>query len=767
MDAAEIVSPTHQAFNPDGSSTTEKTQHLNNFTYTLTACCRCRERKTRCDPTLPRCLPCERGDAVCEYFDRVKKKKIPRSYVIQLQERIQALEKELSQYTKDEPLPDTEDIVRPGNLVRLNSYEETPRFLGPSSGIAITRLVMEEAKKYTGSGTIRELVPEVRVRRSPKAGLARKRNKDSYPTISALPAQNLPSFSVTKKLADVYNQKAQYLLPTLHEPTFISDMQDVYNGSHDPYKNFIVRMVLAISLQKLDRTYAGLADSYYLAAMERLEEVIHPKDLKTLQCLVLIAQYSLLTPIRTAIYYIVGLATKLCQQLGLSEEKTILQGLTPDRFDPLQIDMRRRLSWIVLSLEFGLAHSMGRPNAYAPGKDHIDVELFQSIDDKYITANGILPGPISEKKTVAIHFMRMRLLQAEIRRVLYQTKRPEPNNEDHHWYREIQEKMRNWVDSSPQSPDWSKPWFYGRYRTMILMLFRPSPQVPQPMTRSAIICYDAASANIQSLSKQMSTAMVDITWVFMLTLFQAMNIILWTISYPEIRALHSKIDVEKNIEIAIETMHQCQDRWPGTTAAIHLYSRLAEACLKSYDNKESPTSASFRLSEKNGSSHLNLSAPLPNTSPLLKSCVSVDAQTSFSSLDNQLRSKAPNASNTIAYDLFPAKESFQPDPMPEVNCFEQHYQFNNNPSENLQYSIFTNPPPPTQFENEGNILNSVYFMQPISYSFGESLNLDHDLNVDMSFDSLSQQQQSELIHTLETNGPYDIQNLMNFSPGLE
>jgi hypothetical protein len=256
-----------------------------------------------------------------------------------------------------------------------------------------------------------------------------------------------------------YHLIAQYLSPTLHEPTFAKDLQEVYDGSTDPYKNFVLRMVLAISMQKLDAQYSGLADSYYLAAMAYMEDVIRPKDMRTLQCLVLVAQYSLLTPTRTAIYYIVGLATRLCQQLGLSEEKTITQGVSMGLVNPIQLDMRRRLSWIVLSMELGLAHSMGRPNAFATGEDHFDVGFFEMVDDELITKDGILPGPVSEKKEVAIHFLRMRLLQAEMRRVLYQKKRPEPKNEDHPWYTEMDKKLKDWLDASPQTPAWSKSWY--------------------------------------------------------------------------------------------------------------------------------------------------------------------------------------------------------------------------------------------------------------------------------------------------------------------
>ena len=74
----------------------------------------------------------------------------------------------------------------------------------------MTRLVMEEAKKYTDSRSIRELIPEVRQRRipaqSPEAATNRKK---SYPMISAVAAQNLPSRLVTDKLLEVFNQKGE------------------------------------------------------------------------------------------------------------------------------------------------------------------------------------------------------------------------------------------------------------------------------------------------------------------------------------------------------------------------------------------------------------------------------------------------------------------------------------------------------------------------------------------------------------------------------
>lgn len=214
-------------------------------------------------------------------------------------------------------------------------------------------------------------------------------------------------------------------------------------------------MVVAISLQKLDTQYAGLADSYYLAAMQIFEDVVRPKDLKTLQCLVLIGQYSLLTPTRTPVYYVVGLATRICQQEGISSEKTINTGYN---LNAKTIDMRRRLTWTVVAMEYGLAHSMGRPNSFATGDDFMDVEFFANVDDENITDHGIKSGPPSERKLVAIHFYKMRMCQAEIRRVLYEKKKPEPKDESHPWYARVENMNKEWLDASPTSPSWCKPW---------------------------------------------------------------------------------------------------------------------------------------------------------------------------------------------------------------------------------------------------------------------------------------------------------------------
>ncbi|KAF2182362.1 hypothetical protein K469DRAFT_232369 [Zopfia rhizophila CBS 207.26] len=560
----------------------------NRIAHTLTACCRCRTRKTRCDPGLPRCGPCERTNSHCEYYDPTKGTKIPRNYVVHLQHKVRDLEKQLADLEKDDLEPDPEDVMRGAASVRIQETDES-KFLGPSSGITITRLVMQLAKQFTDSKSITDIVPDSRAKSIKKKFDEEDKKPTSkvYPLISDVAAEELPNRDLTNLLVQLFYGKVHPMYPMFHEPTFTQDVEDVYNGSNDPYQNFCLRMVIAISLQKMDTQYAGLADSYYLAALKFLEGSIKPMNVKTLQCFALIAGYSLLTPTRTAVYYIIGLGVRLSQALGLHEEKTITRGPSGVPADPLEIDMRRRLFWCLLTMDFGLAHSLGRPSIFAARRDHIDVNFFELVDDEYITREGIRPAPqASLKKWIAIHFFKMRLLQLEIRRKLYQRKRPEPKDDQDPWFAEMQAKMIAWRDTSPEMDGGSglnKVWFTGRYNTMVVFLFRPSPQVPRPSVRAAVQCYDACEYNIHMHRKQIETGSVDLTWIFAQSIFMAINTMLWTLSYEEVRRNHHRDEVERHLSVALECIQLASERWPGVASALELYQNLIGACMKIFD----------------------------------------------------------------------------------------------------------------------------------------------------------------------------------------
>ena len=490
-------------------------------------------------------------------------------------------------------------MARGAGLVKFSENDEC-RFLGPSSGIAITRFVMEFAKQNSSRRTIKDVVPQHAAQEIKDKFDAESEKPTSkvYPLISSVAAPDLPSRELMDQLVEIYMVKAQYMLPLLHEPTFRQELEAVYGGSKDPTLNFQVRLVVAISMQKLDKQYAGLADSYYLAALPFLGGAVQKMDLSTLQCYALIAQYSLLTPTRTAAYWVVGIAAKLCQDLGLCEEETIHRPPSGTRPNALEVDLRRRLFWIITSMEYGLAHSLGRPSAFGVTVDNINVNFYELCDDRYITADGLLAGhhPIM-KKCISIHFLKMRLLQAEIRRMLYLKRRETPVHDQDPWFHQMLAKIDNWVRDCPKNDEGSglsETWFIGRKNTMIVFMYRPSPQIPNPSLFAAQQSYSAAIFNIQMQKRQVEAQLIDITWIFTQAIFMALNTILWCCSYPGIRQEHSVEEVQLHIQDALKAIDLCADRWPGVRSAQQLYDNLVVGCLKAFevDSKESPASQS-------------------------------------------------------------------------------------------------------------------------------------------------------------------------------
>ena len=129
--------------------------------------------------------------------------------MIHLQNRVQALERELIQISEDQrEIQDAEALMRGAGLVRFKENDES-RFLGPSSGINMTRLVMDLAKQNSNAESIKEIVPEKKAQqiRERFTKESSKPTSKVYPLISSVAAPTLPTRDLTQKLVENFNQK--------------------------------------------------------------------------------------------------------------------------------------------------------------------------------------------------------------------------------------------------------------------------------------------------------------------------------------------------------------------------------------------------------------------------------------------------------------------------------------------------------------------------------------------------------------------------------
>jgi hypothetical protein len=315
------------------------------------------------------------------------------------------------------------------------------------------------------------------------------------------------------------------------------------------------------------------------------------------------------------------------------------------------------------------------------------------------------------------------------------------------------------------------------------------------------MCYDAVADNIKAQRKQADTAMVDITWIFIVTVFMAVNTILWTISYPEVRALHSKAELEDLIEIALDIVSKCDERWPGSAAASRVYSKLSRACLRSYETSEnshppsslsanSPSSltdanspsASEHSSATTGSiAHSNKpyhSPPqfgyvfdqLPEQIPVFDYSNGLQQhQPSFRS--NSIFATPPGLNSDRRFSYFPP-DFTHPQNLPnawnnEVGVGLQSESHSHSPPQVGHRSHMHSPPQIAPPMSDPSIADTTYFMQSTPYSFGPHMYANESYNMGMRSGSLSQEQQIELMQSLETECLTEIDNFTNLSQTYE
>ena len=194
---------------------------------------------------------------------------------------------------------------------------------------------------------------------------------------------------------------------------------------------------------------------------------------------------------------------------------------------------------------------------------------------------------------------------------------------------------------------------------MVVFLYRPSPQVPRPTVSAAQKCYDACVFLVYMQKEQIDTGSIDLTWIFTQTLFMALNTILWSLSYPEIRHDHPKEELLKDLEVAKEAIGLASIRWPGVESALELYQNLITACLKAYDGRREASYVVESLSNKASPASLQTTI----TPPLMSSPGTVFESSPRS--DNSF----PRPSNRDYFNEYDGLQGQKPRPSPTFSDY--------------------------------------------------------------------------------------------------
>ncbi|KAL4973709.1 fungal-specific transcription factor domain-containing protein [Aspergillus desertorum] len=237
-------------------------------------------------------------------------------------------------------------------------------YLGPSSGLAIaeniSRIVQDAVWKSIPVNETHEFpVP--------------CENKITGPA-------SAPDDAMGARILEAYFKSMQMRLPFLcraeiyelharrHEPVGISTVEQFAR-----FKIFMVYAIGAAILRMTEVYDSTPPRSYFVTAMQYQPAIQGSLSISSIEALMLLAMYNLQSSASSSVWYMMGLAMRICVDFGLHRE------VQYRRLAPYEAQRRRRLFWSVYLNERSVAWSLGRP--FSIGDEEIDAEPPADIDD--------------------------------------------------------------------------------------------------------------------------------------------------------------------------------------------------------------------------------------------------------------------------------------------------------------------------------------------------------------------------------------------------
>lgn len=354
----------------------------------VAACSRCRTAKIKCDGKLPSCSACERvgkASSCSGASDEFAKGK-ERSYVASLEGYCEKLEKEIGRLSQRT----TGDNEGGGGGGGAGGGAATASITGTSTGYHPREVsdiddlvgdfgflsVNATSRDFRGisSTSFANLLLSVAAVESVESG---------HSAGQAAAAGGLPLRHEATTILQFYFDNVFPQLPFFSETSFWTSVESVYVGRFaKPFDQFIVRMVLAIAAatisQQRDDQHQQRSLAWVMGALEYAEEVLQPGSVVGLQAIMLLAQYSLVNPMRFRSWYLVGMAARVMVDLGLHQEAGDDDG-EDDRkeadkgISSSQRQNRRRVFHCLYCLDRGVSSALGRTFSFSDAS--VDVAL--------------------------------------------------------------------------------------------------------------------------------------------------------------------------------------------------------------------------------------------------------------------------------------------------------------------------------------------------------------------------------------------------------
>lgn len=308
----------------------------------------------------------------------------------------------------------------------------------------------------------------------------------------------LPPKHVASELIEAVWDNACVLFRFYHRPSFIRDLDLLYETDPDDYTNKqykilpLVYSVMAVgvlfSMDKSDKLgFKDASEGYkYFVAARKLIDIADARDTYAIQSIVMMIIFLQCSARLSTCYSYIGVALRSALRAGLHRKVAY-------NFNPIELETRKRLFWTIRKMDIYVNAMLGLPRSVA--EEDFDQELPEEIDDENITEDGYFPQKEGKLSSAGIANAHTRLITilSHIMKHIYPVKQDtsESNtsstaplyNVAHAKVAEMEAEIRQWLESLPLElrPGASPPPEYVKANRLLhlalchiqIVLYRP------------------------------------------------------------------------------------------------------------------------------------------------------------------------------------------------------------------------------------------------------------------------------------------------------
>ncbi len=255
-----------------------------------TVCFLCRQRKTKCDRTLPSCGFCLKAKVECQYVPKPKKRGLRAGYVSELESRIEHLENELQGLKHEQPTA-------------------VPAVLTPSSNA-----------NYASMGSTPASFPNASITPSPWASSPAKRRRLNPESDAAIRDLMTLPHTYLYTLADLWFKETQPWSPVLsqeHIQTALEALPTPVDHVEDIELRALLALEIAYSTQAICLGYHGRKRLSQHLRGQVLTEAMSNVSISSLRALIIIAFLDYGDDNIPSVMSLLSVCRRTCEHLGL------------------------------------------------------------------------------------------------------------------------------------------------------------------------------------------------------------------------------------------------------------------------------------------------------------------------------------------------------------------------------------------------------------------------------------------------------------------